>query len=145
MKYCGLPFMLFVVVAPDSAVCYQCSEPSPFHSYLRVLVPLAAHLRTRVQNYGFFHFIDRSAFDYASAHVMFQRSDEVHRTSCGTDDWWYYYIIELGSVRDVPTGVFETREWDYSCRLITGHTLPFYEISWDVPARRCVTFEKMRR
>lgn len=134
--------MSFLVVARNGAGGYQCSDSLLLHLSRGVVVPLLARLRTRAHDYSFCHPMDRSAYDYASAYVEFQRLTEVDWPRCNIDDCWNYYTFKSGSIHDVPTSVVETRKPDAGGNLITGRTLPLREVFWVVPGEHRATFDK---
>lgn len=77
------------------------------------------HLPIRVHDFGFRHPIDRSAFLYESADLRSQRSADVDWATCDTDDRWYCYTFDSGSLHDVTTSVVEKSQRDASDNLIT--------------------------
>lgn len=85
MKYCDLSIMRFLILPCDGAVSYQCSNSCLLHPSRDIPVPFPVRFCTCPYDYVFCHFIDESAFGYASAYVAFQRSAVVEWTPCDTD------------------------------------------------------------
>lgn len=76
--------------------------------------------------------------------MAFQRSAELYWTPCDTDERWFYYTFDSGSVQDVPTGLIETCKWNANDNVINGCALTSREISGAFTAERDVTFDEAK-
>lgn len=107
-----------------------------------VPVRLPGRLRTFNHLYRFHPLIYGSAFDFASAYVVFQPSVDVDWMQYDNDDRWFYYMTELGPFHDVPREVVKIRERDSNGNIVTRPAFPLHQVLWAVTAERRVMLDE---